>query len=132
MIVLLKKTWNCVEEEAETAGHSDGVREDCGEGPLTKAQAVSWVGAMKNEDGTHGGHWTMEATEQVRKKLNIDCDPAAFYAAMNMMYSDYCKVAEKFSANTADFYACMAKAFLDDKDAQPHKLERYFRWIVEK
>ena len=117
----------CAEEEAE---HADGTH--ASEKPLDKTQVVGWVNSMENADGTYGGHWTMEQTEQVRKQKGIDCDPLMFYAAMNMMYSDYCKVAEKFSASSADFYACMAKAFLDDPDAQPHKLARYYHFIVEK
>ena len=31
-----------------------------------------------------------------------------------------------------DFYVYMSKAFLDDKDAQPDKLERYYQYIVKK
>ena len=45
---------------------------------------------------------------------------------MNMMYSDYCRVAEKVGASSLDFYAYMAKAFLDDRDAAPNKLARYY------
>lgn len=30
------------------------------------------------------------------------------------------------------FYACMAEAFLDDKDAQPDKLARYYQYIVKR
>ena len=55
-----------------------------------------------------------------------------FYAAVNMMYSDYRKVAEKFNIGSPDFYACMAKALLDDKDAKPNKLARYYHGIAEK
>lgn len=101
-----------------------------GPAPLTKTEAVAWVGEMENADGTRGGHWTMEETEKVRAQKNIGCDPVLFYAAMNMMYSDYCEVAKKFNASSADFYACMAKAFLDDKDAAPHKLARYYRYVA--
>lgn len=108
------------------------VHDDHGDKPLTYHQIVGWVSSMENADGTHGGHWTMEQTEQVRKQRSIDCDPLMFYAAMNMMYSDYCKVAEKVNASSADFYAYMAKAFLDDKDALPNKLARYYRSIAEK
>lgn len=99
---------------------------------LTKEQAAAWVSAMENADGTHGGHWSMEQTEAVRKKTGIECDPFVFYAAMNMMYSDYCKAAEKTGVAGADFYAYMAKAFLDDKDAAPNKLARYYHCVVEK
>ena len=117
----------CGGEEPDFAAH-----EGRGEEPLTMEQVVFWVAAMDNADGTHGGHWTMDATELVRKQKNIGCDPVMFYAAMNMMYSDYCKAAEKFNVNTADFFACMAKAFLDDKDAKPNKLARYYRGIAER
>ncbi|MBD5162251.1 MAG: hypothetical protein HDT14_09630, partial [Oscillibacter sp.] len=95
-------------------------------------QVMRWVADMENADGTHGGHWKMEQTEQVREKHSIDCDPVMFYAAMNMMYSDYCKAIEKANAGSVELYACMAKAFLDDKDAMPHKLERYYHYIAEK
>ncbi len=99
---------------------------------LTKETALEWTGRMQNEDGTTGPHWSMEQTEQARKQRGIDCDPLAFYVTMNMMYSDYCKAAEKVNASSVDFYAYMARAFLDDKDAQPDKLERYYRCIAKK
>ena len=118
----------CDEVEAEESSHEDTV--DSGERPLTKNQVTCWVASMENADGTHGGKWTLEQTEQARKQRNIECDPLMFYAAMNMMYSDYCKAAEKVNAGSADFYAYMAKAFLDDKDAKPHKLARYYHSIA--
>lgn len=99
---------------------------------LTYEAALGWTERMKNEDGTSGPHWTMEQTEQVRKQKNIDCDPIKFFVAMNMIYSDYCKVAEKVNANSMDFYAYMSKAFLDDKDAQPDKLARYYHCIAKR
>lgn len=99
--------------------------------PLTKEVAMEWVGSMRNADGTSGARWPMEKTEEVRKQKGIECDPLEFYVAMNMIYSDYVKAAEKVNASSMDFYACMAKAFLEDKDAQPDKLARYYRYIVE-
>lgn len=99
---------------------------------ITKADVAAWVSAMENADGTHGGHWSMEQTESVRKKNGIECDPVMFYAAMNMMFSDYCKAAEKTGVTGADFYAYMAKAFLDDKDAAHNKLARYYHCVVDK
>ena len=73
----------------------------------------------------------MEQTEQVRKQRSIECDPLAFYVTMNMMYSDYCRVAEKVGASSLDFYAYMSKAFLDDKDAGEGKIGRYFSCVVK-
>ena len=49
---------------------------------------------------------------------------------MNMMYSDYCKTAEKMGVNNAAFYAGLSKAFLEDQDAQPDKLARYYEYIA--
>ena len=106
-------------EEHHAGGHA-----------FTKDEAMEWTRQMKNEDGTTGPHWSMEQTEQVRKQRNIDCDPVQFYAAMNMVYSDYCKVAEKVGASSMDFYAYMAKAFLDDKDAADDKIGRYWACVV--
>lgn len=107
----------------ETA--SDGIVE-----PLTQVQARSWVSGMENADGTTGAHWTMEKTEEVRKQCGIPCEPLEFWVAMNMIHSDYCKVAEKLGVNNLEFYACMAKAFLEDKDARPDKLARYHEYIA--
>ena len=128
----LANCWAAYNALCMVCGEDEAVSYDHEEKPLTKEQAVRWVAAMENADGTYGGHWTMDQTEQVRKQKNIDCDPVAFYAAVNMVYSDYCKVAEKFNVSSADFCACMAKAFLDDKDAKPDKLARYYYGIAEK
>lgn len=130
-LVLLHKALKCLEEEEETVFQEGGYTSN-GDTPLTKSEVMAWVGAMENADGTTGPHWTMDQTEQVRKQRSIDCDPLAFYAAMNMMYSDYCKAVEKAGASSVDLYAYMAKAFLDDKDAQPGKLERYYNYIAKK
>ena len=127
-LVLLHKALKCLEGGAGTAAY---VR--CGTGErLTKDQAAAWVAEMENADGTRGGHWSMEQTEAVRKQRGIECDPVMFYAAMNMMYSDYCKAVEKASACSLDLYAYMAKAFLDDEDAAPDKLERYYYFVAVK
>lgn len=99
--------------------------------PMSRAMAMEWVDKMKNSDGTTGPHYTMEQARQVMEQQKIQCDEIEFYVALNMMYSDYCKVAKKFNCNTMEFYACMAKAFLDDKDANPDKLTIYYETIVK-
>lgn len=106
---------------------------DVGEHGLTSDMVMAWVNGMENADGTIGPTWSMEKTEGARIHMGIDCDPLAFYAAMNMVYSDYCMVAKKFSVDSLDFYAALAKAFLDDKDARYHgaeKLLRYHKYVV--
>lgn len=94
--------------------------------------AKEWVAMMQNEDGTRGPHWTMDQTTKVMEQRGIREDPAKFYAALNMMYSDYCEVAKKINANNMDFFAEMAKAFLKDKDAgAPDKLAAYYEYVVK-
>lgn len=97
---------------------------------LTKQDAESWVSRMKNADGSVGAHWTMDKTEQARTQRGLNCDPVKFWVAMNMMYSDYCEVAKKNNADTVDFFADMAKAFLDDADARPDKLALYRKYVA--
>ena len=99
--------------------------------PFTREVALSWVDMMENADGTHGPHWAMEQTKELQEKKGIGHDPVEFFVAMNMMYSDYCKIAKRYNVNTADFYASMAKAFLDDKDAVDDKLAKYYEYVVE-
>lgn len=98
---------------------------------LTEAMAKAWTSSMENADGTRGAHWPMEKTEEVRRQRSIAADPLEWWVAMNMIYSDYCTAAEKLGTSTVEFYAGMARAFLDDKDAQPEKLGRYYEYIVE-
>lgn len=97
---------------------------------LTKSGAEMWVRHMQNSDGSSGEHWDYNQTEQVRQQKGYKCDPVAFYAAMNMMYSDYCQAARDIGCNTVDFYAAMAKAFLEDADAPEDKIERYAECVA--
>ncbi len=90
-----------------------------------------WMERLQNADGSRGPHWSMDQTKQLMAQKNVDCDPLEFWAAMNMMFSDYAPVAKKHNASTVDFYVEMAKAFLDDKDAKGNKLGRYY-WAVVK
>lgn len=94
--------------------------------------AREWTAKMENEDGTKGPHWNREQIKKVMEQRNMTGDPVEFWVAMNMMYSDYCKVAKKLGVNSVDFYAEMAKAFLEDKDTGvPDKLSAYYENIVK-
>ena len=87
---------------------------------------------MKHADDSSGEHWTIDQTSQVMKQRNIECDPVEFYTAMNMLWSDYFKVAEKFGASNVESWAEMSKAILMDKDAVEEKLAVYHECIVKK
>lgn len=100
-------------------------------GRLTRDDAEEWTRRMRNADGSRGEHWSYEQTEQVRKQHGFDCNPTAFYAAMNMAYSDYYNTAKEFGLNNADFYANIAHDFLDDEDAVPNKIAVYRECIAK-
>ena len=99
---------------------------------MDRGTAEQWVRHMENADGSTGEHWTYDQTTQVMKQRNIDCEPAEFYAAMNMLWSDYGKVAEKFGVSNVEYWAELSKAFLMDKDAEDDKLALYYECIVRK
>ena len=99
---------------------------------FTEDDAKEWTARMENTDGTTGPHWPMEQTTAVMVSKGYHYDPAVWYAAMNMVYSDYFSVAKKHGVNTVEFYADMAEAFLDDKDAgsPEEKISAYYHYIA--
>lgn len=99
---------------------------------VTKEKAHEWVKEMKNSDGSKGEHWNMEQIKNLREKMGLSqIDPMEFYVAVNMMYSDYCAVAKKYNVDTPEFYGHLAKAFIEDKDAGPGKIAKYFEIVVD-
>lgn len=110
-------------EHGKASGHS--VK------PMDKETATEWVKGMENEDGSRGAHWSFEQVKQLMMQKGINLDPAEMYAAMNMLYSDYCKVAKKLNITHPDYWIEMAKAFIEDKDAPGDKLARYYQYIVQ-
>lgn len=99
---------------------------------FTRHDAEEWTSRMRNEDGTYGAHWTPEETEQVRQAAGAHVEPCIWYAAMNMVYSDYCGVARKHGADQTEFYTDLAKAFLLDRDAggPEEKTAAYYRCVA--
>lgn len=94
--------------------------------------AKEWTKNMKNEDGTSGPHWSVEQSKQIMAQRNLSLNPTEFYAALNMIYSDFSPVAKKHGlGGSLDFYVDMAKAFLNDKDAAPGKISNYYNYIVK-
>ena len=110
----------------------DHFRESTKRMEFTEDDAKEWTARMENTDGTTGPHWPMAQTTAVMVSRGYHYDPAVWYAAMNMVYSDYFSVAKKHGVNTVEFYADMAEAFLDDKDAggPEEKISAYYHCIA--
>lgn len=95
--------------------------------------ADDWVRSMKTSDHTRSPHWNKEQIKQLidQREEFRDCNPTELYAVMNMLYADYCEVAKKFGINHVDFFAHLAKAWMNDEDAPKDKTARYY-WCVVK
>ena len=116
-----------------------GVR-DYGEmeyGKMSHKDIENWKRHMKNQDGTMGEHFKKEQVMQAARQIGVNPEEYGehiFPLVMNMMYSDYCAVAKKFGLDRPDFYAELAKAFLNDKDfgGDPEeKVFLYYKCIAE-
>lgn len=104
---------------------------------MTRETAEKWVASMRNEDPEKpmGGKWSADEIRPLAQKNNVPTEGPAFwefFAMVNAMYSDYSEVAKKFGVKSPDFFACMAKAWMNDKDAKDDKTEIYYRDIVKK
>ena len=117
--------------------HEDDGDEDDERYELTKAKAEQWIDSLESEDPAHphGARWTMDEVRPFAQKYGYQEgteDFIEFWAAMNMLYSDYYGVFREYNLTTPEAFAKMARAFLHDKDAMDHKLGRYYTSVVRK
>ena len=101
---------------------------------FSATDAKCWTAKMENEDGTTGPHWTMGQTDAVANITGVSVKSCVWWAAMNMMYSDYYGVAAKYGLDRPEFYADLAKAFLMDKDVggPEEKMAGYCYGVVKR
>ena len=101
---------------------------------FTEDDAKAWTAKMENEGGTTGPHWSMGQTDAVANITGVHVKSCVWWAAMNMMYSDYYGVAAKYGLDRPEFYADLAKAFLMDKDAggPEEKMAGYYYGVVKR
>lgn len=80
---------------------------------------------MHNEDGTKGGHWTVEETNSVARQHGVEFEHFNEYDwnyVMNMIYSDFYGAVP----NETSSYVKLAKKFIHDKDAPKGKALKYY------
>ena len=100
---------------------------------FTEDDARRWTEHMENDDGSKGPHWTLEQTTAVAGSVGVhSVAPWVWYAAMNMMYSDYWESATRYGVDRPEYYADLAKEFLFDKDAggPEAKIAGYYHGVV--
>ena len=93
---------------------------------FTEEDAKEWAKHMNPP-----ARWTMDQTTAVMHQNGYSHKPCEFWVVMNMLFSDYGKTMIKFSADKPEIWASLAHDFLDDGDAEPDKVGRYWRDIVK-
>ena len=74
-----------------------------------------------------GEHWSYDDVKSFIMTKGIGENCILWYMVMNMVYNDYYKTAKDFGyQDNADFYFSLARDFVEDEDAEPHKVEKYF------
>lgn len=86
-------------------------------------EAMQIVKAMRPK----GQNWSMQQVKDMCRDHGIDKDIVNWYLVLNMMYNDYYGTAKAFGLQgDEEFYFCLAKDFIEDPDAKPFKVEKYF------
>lgn len=75
-----------------------------------------------------GQQWSWHQIKEyiTSKGISEDC-VEKWYLVMNMVYNDYYNTAKAFGhLNDVEFFYNLAKDFIEDPDAKPLKVEKYF------
>lgn len=103
---------------------------------LTREKAEKWVRNMHGDDPkSRGGMWSYEDAKKLAEERGLPTEGQEmidFYVVLNMVYTDYCKVAKEHGVDTEDYYADLAEAWLYDRDARPptEKLMAYHKYVI--
>nr|DAF27501.1 MAG TPA: hypothetical protein [Caudoviricetes sp.]DAH13087.1 MAG TPA: hypothetical protein [Caudoviricetes sp.] len=76
-----------------------------------------------------GERWTYEDVVNFVKSKGLEDHFKEFYLAMNMYYNDSKDTGQKYAGDSPDFYFDLAQDFLNDEDAPPYKVAKYFTMV---
>lgn len=90
---------------------------------IPKDEAERIVRAMRPK----GQYWSYTQVMDLVRSKGVTGDCVNWYLVMNMVYNDYCATAKHFGLqNDVEFFYHLAKDFIEDPDAKPMKVEKYF------
>lgn len=90
---------------------------------IPKDEAERIVRAMRPK----GQYWSYTQVLDLVKSKGVTGDWVNWYLVMNMVYNDFCATAKHFGLhNDVEFFYHLAKDFIEDPDAKPMKVEKYF------
>lgn len=105
---LRTEVWECLEKQAYK---------------ITDSEAERLVKAMK----PRGQNWSLKQVREYLATKGITEDCTYYYLVMNMAYNDYYSTAAMFGLQSdPEFFYSIAKDFIEDADAKPFKVEKYF------
>lgn len=99
---------------------------------LQKAEQIAYqIGAEEAAEivqkmRPHGQKWTREEIAAYLREKGIENHITDYYLVMNMMINDYSRTARMYGQDNADFYFNLTYDFINDEDAPPGKVARYF------
>ena len=74
-----------------------------------------------------GQYWSYPQVYDLVKSKGVTGEWVNWYLVMNMVYNDFCATAKYFGLqNDVEFFYHLAKDFIEDPDAKPMKVEKYF------
>lgn len=92
---------------------------------ISKTEAESIVRNME----PRGQKWSYSEISDFLKTKGIEGKCVEYYLVMNMVYNDFYDTAALYGLQKdAEFYFSLSKDFINDPDAKPYKVERYFTY----
>lgn len=92
---------------------------------ITPMEAEAYVKAMRPA----GQHWTHKQVKEYLESKGITERITDYYLVMNMVFNDFQKTAQAYGLqHDTEFYFSLARDFIEDPDARPYKIERYFEY----
>ena len=76
----------------------------------------------------YGQRWSREDIAEYLRGKGINDHVTEYYLVMNMMVNDYSRTAKIIGQDDADFYFNLAYDFINDEDAKPDKIAKYFMY----
>ncbi|MGN1230050.1 MAG: hypothetical protein ACI4T5_10425 [Prevotella sp.] len=74
-----------------------------------------------------GQYWSYQQVKDFGKDHGVTDDWVNWYLVMNMVYNDYCDTAKTYGLqDDVEFFFSLARDFIEDPDAKPLKVEKYF------
>ena len=90
---------------------------------ITEEEAERIVRNMRPK----GQKWSYNQVVSFVQERGIQNDLVNWYLVMNMVYNDFYNTARHFELqDDPEFYFSLAKDFIEDPDAHPLKVEKYF------